>query len=131
MKTGNGLNPMPIAGPGLLVDNRTKQDGNRESMQPDLAAGPRAGTWAPSLQLQRGSSNEREGKSAPVTSAGPSRAIPTRGVDPGRDEFRCCVFASHDIKQPVGWAKREQKPIRPARFGIAPEDARDARMANL
>src|SRR5262249_17447121 len=35
----------------------------------------------------------------------------------------------HDVKQPVGWAEREQKPI--TRFGIALEGARDARMATL
>jgi len=34
---------MPVGWPGVLIDNRTKQDGNRKSTQPYRAAAPCGG----------------------------------------------------------------------------------------
>src|SRR5262252_8657746 len=53
-----------------------------------------------------------------------------RAGSAGRDDCRCCVLPSHDVKEPAGWAEREQNPAyRPLPGAL--EDAFDASRATL
>jgi len=40
-----------------------------------------------------------------------------RAGSAGRDDRRCCVLASHGVKEPAGWAEREPNPAYPPASG--------------